>query len=55
MTLASLATILLVVLKAAEFIDWSWWLVFSPVLAVAFFWIIAMAASGFLMKKYNAL
>lgn len=55
MTLASLLSLLMAVLKTAEFIDWSWWIVWSPMIVVASFWLIVMATSGFLLRKYAAL
>lgn len=35
-------TLLLVALKLTEVLDWSWWAVFSPSLAVLGFWLVVL-------------
>ena len=37
---AIFATIIFIILRLANLIAWSWWWVFSPVLAVLGFWVV---------------
>lgn len=54
-----LLTIVLVLLKATHYIDWSWWLVFLPVaipyifLALAFAVTLAFGVLGAILSMYN--
>ncbi len=46
-----LLSLVFVVAKLANWIDWSWWLVFSPVIAAAVLsLIVVLAAFGLLVK-----
>lgn len=52
--LPGLLTIIFVLLKAFEVIDWSWWWVFSPLWIAAIVWIIIMivvVVAGVLSEK----
>jgi hypothetical protein len=40
--LLTLLTVLFVGLKLAAVIDWSWWLVLSPMIIKVLFWVVAI-------------
>lgn len=52
--LTSILTIIFVIAKITHYIDWSWWLVFSPTIAAAFFIFIGIVliAAGAVENPY---
>lgn len=49
-----LLSLIFVVAKLANWIDWSWWLVFSPALAALVIGIVILVSAGVLLFKAQA-
>lgn len=49
-----LLSLIFVVAKLANWIDWSWWLVFSPALAALVIGIVILVSAGVLLFKVQA-
>ncbi len=48
-----LLSLIFVVAKLANWIDWSWWLVFSPIIAAAVLALLIIAGSTWFLVKYQ--
>ncbi len=48
-----LLSLIFVVAKLANWIDWSWWLVFSPIIAAAVVALLIIAGSTWFLVKYQ--
>jgi hypothetical protein len=51
MSFLKLLTIVFIVLKLVEYIDWSWWLVISPLLIEAIIWILVFIVAIITPKR----
>lgn len=47
-------SLIFVVAKLAQWIDWSWWLVFAPALVGFFIGIVVLVSAGVLLVKAQA-
>lgn len=48
-----LLSLIFVAAKLANWIDWSWWLVFSPIIAAAVVALLIIAGSTWFLVKYQ--
>lgn len=53
LSLSVLATVVLLILKVAELIHISWWLVWAPIIVGIGIWVVLVVALGWLAYQYH--